>query len=305
MTPLISTKVVKFLPIIVSCLVLGGCGEDEKTELYNTVDQNQSNNSSTSSNEDNKNTSGEFIHGKNKTFTVNGVSFTMIAVQGGSFRMGGTTEQTLYALDDEYPVHNVSVSNFYIGETEVTQELWKAVAGNPNFWGENQFPANRVSWEACQTFIAKLNELTGVHFRMPTEAEWEYAARGGIKAQGLIYSGSNYVDAVAWYSNNAPAFRVVHENGGYYDLDRWCTRVQTKAPNELGIYDMSGNVWEYCSDWYGTYPSEDQVNPKGPISGDDHVARGGGVSEGSNYCRVSHRSGRNASYNDSGLRLAL
>lgn len=305
MTPLISTRVVKFLPIIVSCLFLGGCGEDEKTELYNTVDQNQSNNSSTSSNEDNKNTSGDFIHGKNKTFTVNGVSFTMIAVQGGSFRMGGTAEQTLYALDDEYPVHNVSVSNFYIGETEVTQELWKAVAGNRDFGGENQFPANGVYWDACQTFIAKLNELTGEHFRMPTEAEWEYAARGGIKAQGLIYSGSNYVDAVAWYSDNAPAFRVVYENGGYYDHDRWCTRVKTKAPNELGIYDMSGNVWEYCSDWYGTYPSEDQVNPKGPISGNSHVARGGSFSEGSNYCRVSRRIVRDSSYGDNGLRLAL
>lgn len=304
MTPLISTKVVKLLPIIVSCLFLGGCSEDEKTELYNTVDQNLSNNSSTSPNEDNKNTSGEFIHGKNKTFTVNGVSFTMIAVQGGSFRMGGTAEQTQYASDDEYPIHNVSISNFYIGETEVTQELWKAVAGNRYFAGENQFPANWVSWENCQTFIAKLNELTGEHFRMPTEAEWEYAARGGIKAQGLIYSGSNYVDAVAWYYDNAPAFHVVYENGNYWVYDQWCTRVKTKVPNELGIYDMSGNVWEYCSDWYGTYPSEDLVNPKGPESGDGHVARGGSFSLSSNYCRVSCRNWR-GSNEDNGLRLAL
>ena len=224
----------------------------------------------------------------------------MIAVQGGSFRMGGTAEQTQYASDDEYPIHNVSISNFYIGETEVTQELWKAVAGNRFFAGENQFPAIGVYWELCQTFIAKLNELTGEHFRMPTEAEWEFAARGGIKAQGFIYSGSNYADAVAWYNDNAPSFTT--ETGGYYY--RWCTRVKTKAPNELGIYDMSGNVSEYCSDWYGAYPSEDQVNPQGSVNGELHVQRGGDFDRGSDDCRVSSRICTSSDYR-TGLRLAL
>ena len=186
------------------------------------------------------------------TFTVNGVTFTMIAVEGGTFQMGATSEQGSDAESDEKPVHSVTLSDYCIGETEVTQELWEAVMGsNPSgFSGYPQRPVEKVSWNDCQEFITKLNQLTGKNFRLPTEAEWEYAARGGNKSQGYKYSGSNTIDNVAWYYSNSAS--RTHD-------------VKTKSPNELGIYDMSGNVWEWCYDWYGSYSSGSQTNPTGPI----------------------------------------
>ena len=232
---------------------------------------------------------------KNRTFTVNGVSFDMIAVEGGTFTMGATAEQASDAYSDEKPTHQVTLSSYYIGKTEVTQELWQAVMGsNPSGFSGANLPVEKVSWEDCQIFIAILNELTGKYFRLPTEAEWEYAARGGSKSQGYKYSGSNTVDDVAWYPSNSSS--KTHP-------------VATKAPNELGIYDMSGNVLEWCSDWYSSsyYSSSSQYNPTGPASGSRRVYRGGSWGSSARLCRVSYRDYNGPSYRfyNLGLRLAL
>lgn len=185
-----------------------------------------------------------------KTFQVGGVSFDMVWVEGGTFRMGATSEQGSDAWGGEKPVHSVTLSGYYIGKTEVTQALWKAVMGsNPSEFKGDNLPVEQVSWDDCQEFIRKLNSLTGQHFRLPTEAEWEFACRGGNNSCGYKYSGSNDIDNVAWYFDNSG--HKTHPVG-------------TKAQNELGIYDMSGNVWEWCSDWYGNYSSGAQTNPKGP-----------------------------------------
>ncbi|MDD6900413.1 MAG: SUMF1/EgtB/PvdO family nonheme iron enzyme [bacterium] len=231
----------------------------------------------------------------NQTFTVNGVSFDMIAVEGGTFTMGATAEQVSDAYSDEKPTHQVTLSSYYIGKTEVTQELWQAVMGsNPSGFSGANLPVEKVSWEDCQIFIAILNELTGKYFRLPTEAEWEYAARGGNKSKGYKYSGSNTIDDVAWYSSNSSS--KTHP-------------VATKAPNELGIYDMIGNVLEWCSDWYSSsyYSSSSQYNPTGPASGSRRVYRGGSWGSSARLCRVSHRDYNGPSYRfyNLGLRLAL
>ena len=240
-----------------------------------------------------------------ETITVNGVSFNMIQVEGGTFTMGSVYNPydgiTDYA--DEEPAHSVTLTTYSIGETEVTQELWKAVMGSdsPASWGEYmkkddyypQRPAEFMSWGDCQTssigdcqtFISKLNELTGKNFRLPTEAEWEYAARGGNRSMGYMYSGSNDVGEVAWYSGN-----LVDVEGKTKTHD-----VKTKKANELGIYDMSGNVLEWCNDWYdddyyGNSPGE---NPQGPdqaeTSTEHRVCRGGGWGHEAEYCRVAKR----------------
>ena len=237
------------------------------------------------------------------TFTVNGVSFKMVKVVGGAFQMGATSEQGSDARDDEKPVHRVTLSNYYIGETEVTQALWYAVMGqrpipqSSHQWenayglGDN-YPAYYVNWNNCQEFITRLNQLTGLTFRLPTEAEWEFAARGGNISQGYKYAGSNTIDDVAWYDSNS---------------DHMTHPVATKSPNELGLYDMSGNVWEWCQDWYGSYSSSDQADPVGPSSGSGRVERGGGWDSLAKFCRVAGRvnskpSGRIYFL---GLRLAL
>ena len=215
-------------------------------------------------------------------FTVNGVTFTMLPVEGGTFTMGATSEQGSDAYSDESPTHQVTVSSFYIGKYEVTQELWAAVMGsNPSNFSGTNLPVETVSWDDIQTFISKLNELTGRTFRLPTEAEWEYAARGGNKSKGYKYSGSNTIGDVAWYSGNSSS--KTHEVG-------------TKAPNELGLYDMSGNVWEWCSDWFGSYSSSSQTDPTGPSSGSNRVLRGGSWFNNAGYCRVSYRHNYTPSY---------
>ena len=228
-----------------------------------------------------------------ETFTVNSVSFTMKLVEGGTFQMGATSEQGSDADNWEKPVHNVTVSNYYIGETEVTQGLWKAVmSSNPsNFKGDN-LPVEQVSWNDVQDFIRKLNQITGKDFRLPTEAEWEYAARGGKKSKGTKYAGSNTIGNVAWYTDNS---------GGKTHA------VKTKLPNELGLYDMSGNVWEWCSDVYGSYSSGSQTNPKGASSGWSRVMRGGSWSHIARRCRVSSRINLfpGNKYADDRFRLAL
>ncbi len=228
------------------------------------------------------------------TITVNGVSFTMIAVKGGTFQMGATSEQGYNVASHEKPVHTVTLSDYYIGETEVTQELWTAVMGsNPSYSSDNpQKPVEKVSWDDCHEFIARLNELTGKNFRLPTEAEWEYAARGGALSQGYKYSGGNGANEVAWYDDNAG-----HRS----------QKVKVKQANELGVYDMSGNVWEWCQDWYGDYTEDSQTDPTGPESGTERVLRGGAWNFSSLACRVSSRLNRSAdlrSY-DIGLRLCF
>lgn len=225
-----------------------------------------------------------------KTFTTNGVSFTMVYVQGGTFTMGATSEQGSDAYDDEKPTHSVTLSNYYIGETEVTQELWDAVMRDVNLTWDlassayqvtgSQRPVCYVSWENCQRFISKLNSLTGQRFHLPTEAQWEYAARGGNKSRGYKYSGSNDIGSVAWYWGNTDA-RGSHD-------------VKTKAANELGIYDMSGNIAEWCQDYYCD-------------RNDAHVIRGGHFGNYARNCRVSCRSWvvTTNHYYTVGLRLAL
>ena len=235
-----------------------------------------------------------------QTFTVNGVEFKMIKVEGGTFSMGATSEQGSDAFDDEKPVHSVTLSDYYVGETEVTQELWVAVMGsNPSwFQGNNQRPVESVSWNDCQDFIKKLNQLTGKEFRLPTEAEWEYAARGGKHCKDYVYkySGSNNADEVAWYDDNSGRTN----SGRTYP-------VKTKKANKLGLYDMSGNVWEWCNDRYGDYQSNSQTNPTGPSEGKYCVIRGGGWNYFDRYVRVSYRdNGTPGSRTfNGGLRLAL
>lgn len=223
---------------------------------------------------------------QNKIFTVNGISFSMIAVEGGNFTMGCTAEQGEDCYDDEMPSVDKYVANFMIGETEVTQLLWNSVMeSNPSeFKGRPNNPVEKVSWNKCQEFINRLNQLTGENFRLPTEAEWEYAARGGKKTIGYKYSGSNTCENVAWCKNNS---------GGKTHT------VKSKIPNELGIYDMSGNVYEWCQDYY--------IDANGIRKEGSHVLRGGCWSGTNRNERVSYRyyaPAENPS-SRSGFRLAL
>ena len=229
----------------------------------------------------------------NRTFTVKGVQFTMVAVAGGRFNMGATSEQGSDAFNNEKPTHLVTLNSYFIGQTEVTQALWKAVmASNPSYYKGDNRPVEKVSWNDCQTFIRKLNQLTGQQFRLPTEAEWEYAARGGQESRGYKYSGGNNINDVAWHYGNSGL--TTHDVG-------------TKAPNELGLFDMSGNVWEWCSDWFGNYPRTAQTNPTGPSNGSDRVLRGGSWYSSAGYYRVSSRINYSpGGIDDSvGLRLVL
>ena len=227
-----------------------------------------------------------------QTFTVNGVKFTMVPVEGGTFTMGATSEQGSDALEGEYPAHQVTLSDYYIGQTEVTQALWKAVMGsNPSDSKGDNLPVEQVSWDDCQVFIQKLNQLTGKQFRLPTESEWEYAARGGRKSRGYKYAGDNDIGLVAWYEDNSG--NETHP-------------VATKQANELGVYDMSGNVEEWCSDGYDGYQSSSQSDPQGPSSGSDRVGRGGSFFFDARYCRVSNREYYTPDFRtfDLGLRLS-
>ena len=211
--------------------------------------------------------------------TVNGVTFNMILVKSGTFYMGAQKDDPNApnydeeAWSREAPVHQVTLSDYYIAEAEVTQELWKAVMGsNPSHFEGDKRPVEQTTWYDCQSFINKLNQLTGLNFRFPTEAEWEFAARGGNESHGYKYSGSDIIDDVAWYSAD-----------GKKTAD-----VMTKKSNELGIYDMSGNVMEWCSDAYGDYSAEHQIDPTGP-NGVDRVVRGGCCLSNATYCRVALR----------------
>jgi formylglycine-generating enzyme required for sulfatase activity len=247
---------------------------------------------------------------------VDSISFTppeiinfepeMITVEGGTFMMGSPDG---VGEDWERPQHQVTVSSFNIGKYEVTQGQWEAVMdSNPSYFktGDN-YPVEQVSWNDIvgtsgaymllkgiryyeNGFIYKLNQLTGKQYRLPTEAEWEYAARGGNQSNGYTYSGSNNVDDVAWYGSNSGS--SIHQVG-------------TKQANELGIYDISGNVWEWVGDWYCSYTADAQTNPTGPATGSHRVDRGGSWGGNGNYCRVAYRSDDSPGYNNVGFRLVL
>ena len=235
-------------------------------------------------------------------YAVGDVTFSMTKVDGGSFMMGATPEQNTDVNETEKPVHRVTLDDYYIGTTEVTQALWKAVMGEGvekiaerNGWktyglGDN-YPMYDVSWRDVQEFIKKLNELTGKNFRLPTEAEWEYAARGGVKSKQYKYAGSNNLENVA----------VTSSKGAY--------PVALMQPNELGLYDMSGNVYEWCNDWWDKwyYHHSDNNNPEGGRPATHRVVRGGSWYFGDKYCRISYRYGRYPGIPlfDLGFRLAL
>ena len=253
--------------------------------------------SASSSNANVLSSSGTSLSGNTITIPVkNGINIEMVKVEAGSFDMGATPEMRSlqYPYDDEKPDHRVTLTkNYYIGKYEVTQALWQVVMGNnPSRFKGDDLPVERVSWKRCQDFISKLNSLTGKRFRLPTEAEWEYAARGGNKSRGYRYSGSNTLGDVAWYGDNSGS--KTHAVG-------------TKQPNELGIYDMSGNVNEWCQDWRGSYSSSPQTNPTGAVSGSYCVDRGGSWLYSAWFSRSSSRGGRTPGGRDGdlGLRLVL
>ena len=233
------------------------------------------------------------VQGLDMIFNVNGVTFKMIYVEGGTFMMGAM-EGDQSAFTNEKPAHEVKLTyDYYIGQTEVTQALWQAVMdNNPSTMEGDNLPVNNVLWEEADAFTKQLSQLTGYTFNLPTEAEWEYAARGGKESKGYLYAGSDNVNEVAWYSANSG--NKTHDVG-------------TKKPNELGIYDMSGNAWEWCSDWLVPYPAEAQVDPTGPATGEYHVYRGGGWYIGASTCRCTHRRQTREGYSEYalGLRVAL
>ena len=228
-------------------------------------------------------------------FTVGGVTFKMIDVEGGTFTMGFTGDTPSSEEENALPAHQVTLSSYSIGETEVTQALWVAVMGNnpSRYTGDTSRPVESVSWNDCQQFITQLNQMTGMTFRLPTEAEWEFAARGGNMSHGYMYSGSNTLNDVSWNSNN--------------NSTNTTQPVGQKAPNELGLYDMSGNVWEWCNDYYGAYSANAQTNPTGPASGEERAFRGGAFFNSQGGHRVWFRNHSSAGHYADGLgfRLAL
>ena len=239
---------------------------------------------------------GVVMTAERKKAILNNLVNNMVLIEGGTFTMGATPEQTGYCEDNEKPVHQVTLSSFSIGRYEVTQEEWEAVMGNnPSKYKGAHRPVEMVSWPECITFIRKLNAATGKRFRLPTEAEWEYAARGGKLCKGYRYSGSNDYKQVAWTSDDCRNPETGHQQVG------------SKLPNELGLYDMSGNVMEWCHDWEGSYPSGKQTNPKGPASGQYRIVRGGDWYNRPTNTRASLRMGLGINYHDwcLGLRLAM
>lgn len=236
--------------------------------------------------------------GMDISFSVKGVPFNMVYVKGGTFSMGAGKQQGKDVQKNELPVHEVTLSGFHIGQTEVTQALWEAVMGtNPSTFKAADCPVETVSWDECQMFVRKLNkllekELYGKKFALPTEAQWEYAAREGEAVSKNRFSGSSSAGSVSWNVSNSGG--KVHP-------------VAEKQPNSLGLYDLSGNVWEFCSDRYGSYTASRQENPAGATSGMYRVRRGGSFSSESSDCRVSRRMScaQNVRDRSVGLRLAL
>lgn len=240
----------------------------------------------------------------NRQFTVNHVPIKMVYVKGGEMSLGCNVEQSDSCKDAELPVHTVSLSDFYIGETEVTQAQWIAVMGrdnNPSYRKGNTLPVERVSWAECQRFVNRLNKYLatelpqGYRFALPSEAQWEYAARGGLKSAGYNYSGGNDLNKLAWYYDNSD--ERVHD-------------VRVKYANELGLFDMSGNVWEWCQDWFNeNFYSENQdwKNPLNEQEATYYVLRGGSWNYAAPYNRNSYREygSMHSRYEDCGFRVAL
>lgn len=249
--------------------------------------------SETSVAESESQTSQDQNSASNGSYTVNGVTFKMVTVEGGTFTMGAASS-TKETKENEFPAHSVTLSTFQIGETEVTQALWEAVmATNPSVEKDPKFPVAYVTDNQCLEFIEKLNKLTGANFRLPTEAEWEFAARGGNRGGNALYAGGDDYKNVCWCSDNAK--HVVRP-------------VATKRPNELGIYDMSGNVSEFCSDYYNAkyYEESPSENPVCSKKTSHRVVRGGACSNDKRYCRVTARSSAylNNRFTTTGFRLA-
>ena len=285
-----------------------------QSSIHNQISSVSTSNAASSNNSGYSSSSSSTASGSN-TISIpvkDGINIELVKVEAGTFMMGATSEMK-DSYDNEKPVHQVTLTNdYYIGKYEVTQALWQAVMGNnpSHFKGDSlsvktgslwqalmdkcyveSLPVEMVSWNDCQEFISKLNSLTGRKFRLPTEAEWEYAARGGKKSRGYQYSGSSKVYDVAWYNTYK-----IHPVG-------------TKQANELGICDMSGNVSEWCQDWYGSYDSSSQTNPTGASNGKQRVYRGGSRYDIARNCRLSCRFGstQNNCYRSDilGLRLVL
>ncbi|MBQ7214276.1 MAG: formylglycine-generating enzyme family protein, partial [Bacteroidales bacterium] len=221
------------------------------------------------------------------------IKFSMVLVGAGSFTMGATSEQGSDACPNETPIHRVTLrQDYYMGKYEVTQELYEAVMStNPSYFKGPRLPVEQVSWNDVMAFCTRLSQMTGKTFRLPTEAEWEYAARGGhIHSTQTKYAGSNDIRIVAWYTDNS---------------NRTTQTVGMKTPNDLGLHDMSGNVWEWCSDWYGYYDSGAQTDPTGPSTGSKRVNRGGSWSYDAQGCRVSYRYGAAPSFRGRNLGFRL
>ena len=277
------------LPLMIMAQGVGG-------EIRRPVRTNTNNNTRPSRPSNNTFPSTNSVNNQRSTNSVQSAILqklinNMVYVEGGFFLMGSNSKYS----SDESPVHQVKISSFSIGKYEVTQEEWVEVMGsNPSKFKGSKKPVEQVTWRECQAFIQKLNELTGRTFRLPTEAEWEYAARGGSHSSNNKYSGSNALGLVAWYSDNSNG--TTHEVGA-------------NNSNELGLYDMNGNVWEWCQDYYGRdyYSNSSYMDPQGPTNGISHVYRGGGFKNNINFCNMSIRNSSSAvqRFEDVGLRLAL
>ena len=240
----------------------------------------------------------------NRVFTVNHIPLKMVFVKGGELQLGCTENRDDSCKAREIPPHTVTLTDFYIGETEVTQAQWMAVMGrdnNPSYWKGNTLPVERVSWAECQRFVARLNKSLaaelpqGYRFALPSEAQWEYAARGGLKSAGTRYSGGNDLKQLAWFYANS--------NERTHD-------VRVKTANELGLFDMSGNVWEWCQDWFNeNYYSENQdwKNPLNDQEATYYVLRGGSWNYAAPYQRCANRDygSMHSRYEDCGFRVAL
>ena len=239
---------------------------------------------------------------KEEEFIVNGVSFKMKFVEGGTFMMGDSDQWS------EKPVHEVALSSFSMGETAVTQALWKAVMGNnPSQYKGDNLPVETVSWDDCQEFIRRLNQKTGKNFRLPTEAEWEYAARGGKRTHGYLFAGSDDKKDI-WYTPAPTVHEIMDARNGKPQKKKAGEKpVKSKKPNELGLYEMSGNMWEWCSDWYYEYKTFAQTNPEGVSNGTKRVLRGGSWDSEPYACRVTNRGCTEPANKEStiGLRLCL
>ena len=240
----------------------------------------------------------------NRVFTVNHIPLKMVFVKGGDMQLGCTSDRDDSCRAREVPAHTVSLADFYIGETEVTQEQWMAVMGrdnNPSYWKGNLLPVERVSWADCQRFVIRLNKYLanelpeGYRFALPSEAQWEYAARGGLKSAGTRYAGDNNLQQVSWYYGNS--------NERTHD-------VRIKTANELGVFDMSGNVWEWCDDWFNESFYSENTNwkdPKNEQESNYRVQRGGSWNYAAPYHRCANRDrgSVHSRYEDCGFRVAL